>query len=983
MSVNSPSNITTLIRPRQYKYDHHSRRSADLYYLRPLRRATTSSSPAVNLHMALFNTRSLNGKTFLLHDFITTHDLDFLFLTETWVSAGDSTSFSELLPTDRSFFSTPRTTSKGGGTASIYKNKFHCSLIQPLATYTSFEFHTFDLRMSSPVFCAVIYRPPKSKDFINEFADFLSRTMINYDFCIITGDFNIHVCCESKPLVNDFRNLIDSFSLTQSVSNPTHEKGHILDLILTKGLSVTIDDICTPPCPSDHFPILFNSLIPCSIPKPIDHAHLTRAINPLTAPQFSCMFTNSMPIVMDENHTLTADTLLSNFNLTCTQILDTIAPLRKKRTKALSEPWLNDTTKDLRRACRRAERLWKKDNLHVNLEILRDCLLKYQLAVKSAKSAFISNTVAKNSHKPQVLFNIFNSLINPRESSPLTPSLTLCDNFQTFFIDKISDLRSQHIFTAEPPAPPLCTATFDHFEQISLSSLSDIVSHLRPTNCPTDSIPSRLLKEVFCSVGPTLVSLINACLVSGHVPASFKHAVVHPLIKKNTLDPSILSNFRPISQLPFLSKVLEKVVYAQLQSFLTNHGLHEQFQSGFKPGHSTETALLKVFNDLILTVDSGTPAILVLLDLSAAFDTVDHRILLTRLENLVGISGTALAWLRSYLTDRTFSVQLGEFTSSAAPLTCGVPQGSILAPLLFLLYMLPLGPILSKHKIAFHCYADDVQIYMPLTSNNNNTFQPLINCLDEIKTWMDANFLHLNSNKTEIIIFGNHPTSPTNTLGPLTSNIHTNAKNLGIIFDNNFKFDKQISSTVKTSFFHLRLLAKIKPYLPPKQFEMVIHSFITSRLDYCNALYYGLDCASLRRLQLVQNAAARLLTGIKKSDHITPILISLHWLPVKYRIDFKILLFAFKSINGLAPLYLANLVKRYNPPRDLRSADQSLLTTPTSKTLKTRGDRSFQVAAPELWNNLPLKVRSAQSIEVFKSLLKTHLFSLAFNNTLP
>ena len=186
---------------------------------------------------------------------------------------------------------------------------------------------------------------------------------------------------------------------------------------------------------------------------------------------------------------------------------------------------------------------------------------------------------------------------------------------------------------------------------------------------------------------------MNTCLSSGHVPAAFKHAVVQPLLKKKNLDPSDLSNFRPISQLPFLSKALEKVVYLQLQSFLTSHGIHDIFQSGFRTGHSTETALLRVFNDLLLNADVGSPAVLVLLDLTAAFDTVDHPTLLHRLENSVGVTGTALQWFKSYLTDRTFSVKLGDHTSTTAPLTCGVPQGSILGPLLFLLYILPLGPI--------------------------------------------------------------------------------------------------------------------------------------------------------------------------------------------------------------------------------------------------------------------------------------------------
>lgn len=185
---------------------------------------------------------------------------------------------------------------------------------------------------------------------------------------------------------------------------------------------------------------------------------------------------------------------------------------------------------------------------------------------------------------------------------------------------------------------------------------------------------------------------------------------------------------------------------------------------------------------------------------------------------------------------------------------------------------------------------------------------------------------------------------------------------------------------MKTSFFQLRLLGKVKPYLPPNQMEKVVHALITSRLDYCNSLYFGLDQCSVRRLQLVQNAAARLLTGTRRRDHITPVLSSLHWLPVVFRIQFKMLLLVFKSLHNLAPSYLTDLLILHTPGRALRSADQLLLDCPRSR-LKTRGDRAFSVAGPKLWNSLPLNIRAANSVDSFKSLLKTHLFALAFNSS--
>ena len=176
----------------------------------------------------------------------------------------------------------------------------------------------------------------------------------------------------------------------------------------------------------------------------------------------------------------------------------------------------------------------------------------------------------------------------------------------------------------------------------------------------------------------------------------------------------------------------------------------------------------------------------------------------------------------------------------------------------------------------------------------------------------------------------------------------------------------------------MRQLAKIKPVLQRQHFETVIHAFVTTRLDYCNALYMGVSASSIARLQLVQNAAARLLTGTSKYEHISPILASLHWLSVHFRSHFKIILFAFKALNGLAPPYLSELLHPYTPSRSLRSADQLLLTVPKAR-LKLRGERAFAVAAPKLWNGLPLHIRQASSLSHFKSLLKTHLFSLAFD----
>lgn len=377
--------------------------------------------------------------------------------------------------------------------------------------------------------------------------------------------------------------------------------------------------------------------------------------------------------------------------------------------------------------------------------------------------------------------------------------------------------------------------------------------------------------------------------------------------------------------------------------------------------------------------NTGDSVALVLLDLSAAFDTVDHSILISRLEHDVGLKGTVLQWFQSFLSGRTFRVKLGNSSSSIAHLTCGLPQGSILAPSLFSLYMLPLGTIIRRHGVSFHCYADDTQMYVPIKRNDPSALSLFLGCLDEVKSWLEQIFLFLNEDKTEIIVFGSSVNSQAASfdLGRLSAFKSSSVRNLGVSLDESLNFDKQISSVISSSFYQLRLLSKVKPFLNSKSLEMVVHAFITTRVDYCNSLYCGISKTQTAQLQLVQNAAARFLSNSRKSDHITPILRSLHWLPINLRIDFKIILFVYKSISNQAPSYLSELLQPYTPSRSLRSGDKNLLVVPHSR-LKYRGDRAFSVAGPRLWNNLPIEVRIAPSVIAFKSLLKTHLFSLAY-----
>uniref|UniRef100_A0A669DS15 Reverse transcriptase domain-containing protein n=1 Tax=Oreochromis niloticus TaxID=8128 RepID=A0A669DS15_ORENI len=522
--------------------------------------------------------------------------------------------------------------------------------------------------------------------------------------------------------------------------------------------------------------------------------------------------------------------------------------------------------------------------------------------------------------------------------------------------------------------------TLDSFVLVNAENLKKVFSTVRPTTCLLDPIPSPLFKTLYGFFEAELLYMMNCSLQLGVFPADFKTAVVRPLLKKSNLDCNNFNNYRPVSNLPFLSKILEKLVFIQINDFLNDKQILEIFQSGFRVNHSTETALLKVLNDIRCNWDSQKLSVLVLLDLSAAFDTVDHTILLNRLKHMVGLSGAVHNWFTSYLSDRTFMVSMDTCSSKIHKMTCGVPQGSVLGPVLFNLYMLPLGGVIRRHGVNFHSYADDTQLYISVSPDDTRPMDALFNCILDIKSWMAENFLQLNQDKTEVLIIG-----PEAQREKLLSKLQAfsvcpslQVKNLGVILDSELGFIPHIKHVTKIGFYHLKNIARVRPILSRANTEMLMHAFITSRIDYCNALLSGLPKKNISPLQLLQNSAARVLTKTRGRAHITPVLQSLHWLPVCFRIDFKVLLLVFKCLNGLGPSYLSDLLLPYEPSRTLRSSGTGLLIVPKVRT-HTHGEAAFQWYGPRLWNSLPEELRAAENVHVFKNRLKTHLFNLAFN----
>ncbi|XP_049893135.1 uncharacterized protein LOC126385454 [Epinephelus moara] len=337
-----------------------------------------------------------------------------------------------------------------------------------------------------------------------------------------------------------------------------------------------------------------------------------------------------------------------------------------------------------------------------------------------------------------------------------------------------------------------------------------------------------------------------------------------------------------------------------------------------------------------------------------------------------------LGWLSQFIkyreTDTNFENEV-YFSGESRHFT----QGSVLGPILFTLYMLHLGNIIRNHSVNFHY----TQLHLSIKSDETDQLTKLQKCLKDIKTLVSSNFLMLNSDKAEVIVLGpkhlrNSLSEDIVSLDGIALASSTNARDLRVIFDQDLSFNSHIKQTSQTAFFHLLNITKIRPILSPKDVEKLVHTFVTSRLGYCNSLLSGSSNKSLKTLQLIQNVAARVLARTKKRDHISPVLAPVHWLPVKSRIEFKILLLTYKALNGQAPSYLRELIVPYYPTRTLRFENAGLLVVP--KVSKSRsGVRAFSFQAPLLWNHLPVSVREADTISTFKSRLKTFLFDKAYS----
>jgi hypothetical protein len=935
-------------------------------------------------------------------------------VTETWLgSVIDAAVLKDLIPTGYDIEHVPRqSSSTGGGVAVIFKLGIKVSIIESSINkaFTHFEYMDCQVTVKGePLYLSVIYRPPPSQTnglkntiFFTEWTSYLERFVDKQQNVLITGDLNFHLDDEKDNDAMKFMSVLDAHSLCQHVQGATHKKGHTLDLVITHSDSTLLKGtpIISHPglcdkhgnLSGDHFAV--NCTINMQRPLLTKRSVSFRALRKIDVTDFKQDIYES-EILNTQDKTL-HESLESYNNLQ--KLLDKHAPLQEKCiTLRPHAPWYTEELREAKQEKRHRERVWRKSKLEVHHQLYLEQCQTVSKLLHTTKEQYYSGKAQEYQGDQKSLHRLTKNMMGqsteirlPSHESPKD----LAEKFNDFFISKIVTIRNG-LLTKHKNINADTLSDSDQFAGIPLNTFPEasedevkrLIMKSPSKSCELDPLPTWLLKKNVDELTPIITTIVNLSLKDSCVPHSMKTARIRPLLKKEGLDPEIFKNYRPVSNLTFVSKILEKVVASRLENHLSSNSLMDEVQSAYRPHHSTETALVKVQADIAQALDNGLVTILIMLDLSAAFDTIDHKILLTRLEKVFGITGDALNWFKSYLLNRHQSVVIGDTVSEDRRLDFGVPQGSVLGPKAYCMYTKPVGDIIKRHGLNHHTYADDTQIYVTFKPTANSVKDAIIrleSCVEEVKSWMENNLLKLNEDKTELIVFTpkqkQHLFSDIKvTIGGCSISPKPHVKNLGVVFDKHLAMDKHVNTISRTCHYHLRNIGRIRRYLTNDACRTVVQSLVTSRLDYGNALLHGQPKTQTQRLQKIQNTAARIVACIPRHEHITPVLKNLHWLPVEARIQYRVILLTFKALHDKCPSYVTKMVELYKPKRALRSQDKSLLCTPKTKTV-TYGERSFVHSAPILWNTLPLCLKEIRSIEAFKRHLKTFLFRQSYLN---
>ena len=942
-------------------------------------------------------------------DILEERKVNICFLTETWLKKANTSTITKIKNYSFKIFRS-NTFGRGKGTAILLKNiKYRKVEIDKFSHFSTFEVVVIHLANTLSTTLVCIYRYYRFgsafDSFITEFANFLSEISVAYDSYLLCGDFNVHLNEPANSCTAKFLDLLEEFDLRcSSPIIPTQKFGNTLDLVLSdtslvsKISNVNVENHHV--LLSDHFPIIFSLQLSGQVkelasnkPRAVRHY---RNIN-------SSEFQADLAAVVSDKLTISPISFKSaimDYNVSLSECLDRHAPLRLGKVIHNDRPpWMDEEYVLARAKRRRLERIYKRSRCPFDKRSLQIQTNFCKELVHTKRSETLKQDIVSCSNDQRSLFKLVNKLTGKANSSIL-PEIygdqdVLANEFNKYFEEKITNIKNE--FTSSPnnihldALEDITNIQYDstclyNFDPCSTDEIENIIKLSGIVVSPADVFPAHLLSSNINTLIPYITYLINLSLSTGSMDG-LTEAIVRPLLKTSGEDSNNLGNYRPVSNLQFIGKLIERVVLTRLQKHMDNINYCNNTQFGYKKNHSTELLLLKFLNDVLIGVDSKRGVVVLLIDLSAAFDTVNHRKLLNILCHELKIRDVALKWFKSFLLNRTQRILIGNSLSDSIDLSCGVPQGSVLGPILFNIYVNSLSNVFISNDFKTLSYADDNSGYQVFSlSSESNTFNNVIPaCIDQLKSWMNDYFLKINEGKTKIIVFARpvfhlnlSQTNVTLQNGDVIT-ITDRIKYLGFYFDKFLSLTSHVNKVASHCYQLLKTARKLRKYITQSQMESIVHCIISSRIDYCNILLFGAQKVNcVNKLQRVQNSASKVVLkkGRLQGCPSTQRLEILHWLPVEKRIVFKALVIIFKCFIGSAPILVSSLLVRKFPESTIDDDDYNCdfddrLFYPNLSI----GRRAFRFYAPRIWNALPMHLRESPNINIFKRKLKTYLWS--------
>ena len=949
------------------------------------------------IHFGLLNARSIKTKSDFIELLLTQNNIHFCVITETWLNEKENTKIflqaTRLNNDPWKLLSANRSYSKGGGLALVY-NINYLNVIEIESKCTKeIEYCIWKLHGKSTEFIVVgIYHSPTNANNINfcdNFANLVAEVTAKYKNILYFGDFNIHVNNKMAYDSEQFNEMIDALGLINHVHFSTHQSGNILDLILSECFSsINVHQVIPDLFLSDHC-LVKGSLNIKPIKNKIDLRSCRSFKNVDIEEMLNDMDLSNIQRISEIEDISAEDRLnimVNSFDCQSNYVLNKFAPIKEFKKKVTKRhPWFNDKLLQLRSDLRKLLSKWTHSRNNILWENYKRLRTKYWYELDKAKVSYLNTEIESHKGNSKYLFQLVTDLTGniienkmPHTDEDETP---LEEKFADFFINKIqtirNDLEDFPLFDATKIERNYDTSELIQFDEVSTPDVLNEINKLECKSCELDSMPTKFIKSHTDIFLESITTIINMSLQSGIFPESWKTAILRPLHKKSTL-PLELKNYRPVSNLSFLSKVLERVGMSQILKHCEMNNLQSAHQSAYKKYHSCETQLIKLVNDILLGMENKLITPVIFLDLSAAFDTVDHKILLNVLEHCFKISGKALDWVKSYLTDRKFKVCIDQRYSKDKILNFSVSQGSCNGPVYFNFYSSTITEIIPTN-VDISAFADDHEVHK---SCKLSQIQEVLLLLEKVTTsinnWMKANRLKMNASKTEFMVFGSRKIldkcdiQSTTVAGEVIKNSSL-LRYLGALLNPSLTMSEFVNKKCQTALWNIQKIKQIRKFLTIDSLKIVVDALVTSHLDYANGILFGIPEKYINKLQRIQSIAAKLILGRKKHDSLTDCLKTLHWLPIKARLDFKILLMVYNCSKGHAPEYLIDLLKPCDDTNTRNSKKHYQLKVP-SISKQTFAARSFSFAGPSLWNKLPNNIRQINSNDAFKKALKAYLF---------